>query len=223
MPARVTVNPGDRFGRLVVIEEVERVASGTRPSGKPIMTRRMRCECECGSLSVYRLASLTTGASRGCVTCRNAGNRKIGIKHGLADTPPHRVWRSMIGRCTTASHGSYHNYGGRGIAVCDRWRFGEAGQHPFECWLADMGERPTPKHQLDRIDNDGHYEPANCRWATKAVQANNTRANRRVVVAGSSLTLAQAARAANTDYDSFRYAVLFRGDDPDDFIAKHRP
>lgn len=75
---------------------------------------------------------------------------------------------------------AFQHYGGRGISVCDRWRFGDGKRHAFECFLADMGRRPSPDLSIDRIDNDGNYEPGNCRWATRSQQQNNTRRNKRI-------------------------------------------
>lgn len=91
----------------------------------------------------------------------------------------------MLSRCTNKNHPSYPDYGGRGIAVCDRW------SNSFENFLTDMGERPSAHHSLDRIDVNGIYEPKNCRWALKKEQANNTRRNRYVVVDGQRLTRSQ--------------------------------
>lgn len=81
----------------------------------------------------------------------------------------------MKRRCSDAGRDEFARYGGRGIKVCDRWLHGEDGEHPFLCFLADMGERPVGNYSIDRIDPDGDYEPGNCRWATASQQARNRR------------------------------------------------
>ena len=83
--------------------------------------------------------------------------------------PHRRTWYHMIRRCTNPHDSGYKDYGGRGITVCERWA------DSFENFLVDMGPKPTVAHSLDRIDNDGNYEPGNCRWATAKQQANNSR------------------------------------------------
>lgn len=88
--------------------------------------------------------------------------------HGLSRTPTHNTWVNMIQRCTNPNHTFFAEYGGRGISVCARWR------DSFAAFLADMGERPEGT-TLDRIDNNGHYEPQNCRWATPTTQVRNSR------------------------------------------------
>lgn len=92
--------------------------------------------------------------------------------HGRTGSPEYRSWASMINRCTNATCKGFKYYGGRGIAVCDRWRTS------FIDFLADMGERPAARMSLDRIDVNGNYEPSNCRWATPLQQSRNARSNR---------------------------------------------
>ncbi len=92
--------------------------------------------------------------------------------HSLSDTPEYEVWTGMKKRCYNKNTGQYADYGGRGIIVCDKWR------ESFLAFLADVGARPSPKHSIDRINNDGNYEPENVHWATDSEQASNKRTPR---------------------------------------------
>ncbi len=109
-------------------------------------------------------------------------------EHGLSGLPEYRVWVAMIQRCHRPNDKGYRNYGARGITVCLQWR------QSFVTFLADMGQRPTAGHTIERNDNAGGYEPGNCRWATRGEQGNNQRTNRLLEMDGKTQTLSQWAR-----------------------------
>lgn len=147
-----------RFGRLLVL----------RYTGKYYWL----CLCDCGVTKPVHSYSLRNGDTKSCGCLR----REVlsNVRHRLAGTPIHQVWVRMKQRCHNPNNKSFKHYGARGIRVCERWT------SSFENFLADMGERPSNRHSIDRIDNDGDYTPENCRWATLKQQANNTRRNRKI-------------------------------------------
>jgi hypothetical protein len=174
---------GKTFHRLTVLQELE------KRNGR----RRILCECACGEVKEFWAGNVTSGKSLSCGCLRDAIMSEIGksnTTHGQSsnETAEYRAWRSMIQRCHSPSHKQYALYGGRGIYVCDRWR------KSFEAFFADMGKRHSPKHSLDRIDNDKGYAPGNCRWATQQTQSNNRGSNNFVDVDGQRMTLAEAIR-----------------------------
>jgi hypothetical protein len=109
-------------------------------------------------------------------------------------TPEYTAWCNMIRRCTNPNDHAYDRYGGRGIKVHKRWR------NSFTNFLKDMGKKPTPKHMLDRINNNGNYEPGNCRWATRCQQFNNRQSNLKITYNGKTKTLAQWCRKLGLPY-----------------------
>lgn len=109
--------------------------------------------------------------------------------HGLCRAPEYVIWNSMRQRCDSKTCKAYERYGGRGITVCERWKFGENGKTGFECFLNDMGPRPSKRHSIDRTNNNGNYDPKNCRWATYKEQANNKRDNVLLTFKGRTMTV----------------------------------
>lgn len=153
---------GDIYGKLTVIEY-----GGSINKKVSVWV----CKCECGNIVSVRGGNLNTGntISCGCISAELISN--LSKKHGLSGTSEHSIWAGMKSRCLNKNNSAYENYGGRGIAICDRWL------ESFENFLEDMGERPSINLTLDRINNDGNYEKNNCRWGTKKEQSENRRSN----------------------------------------------
>lgn len=149
---------------------------------------RVVCRCICGREKEYRKYHVTSGAVKSCGCGRrefcSIGNTKHGMARRSSRPPEYGVWVGIKNRCENRNDPSYPNYGGRGIKVCARWRAS------FPAFLKDMGHRPSPYHEVDRIDTDGNYEPGNCRWATSKTNNRNRRNNRRITYMGQTLCLA---------------------------------
>lgn len=119
--------------------------------------------------------------------------------------PEYIIWESMRSRCIDPKNAAYHRYGGRGIAVCERWA------SSFGAFYEDMGERPTPDHQLDRIDNNGPYSPENCQWLDRVGQANNRRDNEVLIFNGETKTIAEWARDTGLKYHTLFQRIFKLG------------
>lgn len=168
---RDTKYTGQRFGRLVMVSFIERKTTDVYWSAV----------CDCGNVVRVCVSNVRTGHTRSCGCLRQelASQPKT---HGMTGSPTYNVWAAMIARCNNSTD---ELYGARGIRVCQQWT-------RFEQFFADMGERPSAKHSIDRFpDNNGNYEPGNCRWATAKQQANNRRSSHRVEFNGTVATIAE--------------------------------
>lgn len=170
---------GVRFGRLVATEYLG--------------ARRWRCVCDCGAETSVVGYQLKAGRSQSCGCLRAELMRTTKRKHGMSNTPEWRTYQAMMARCTDSKCERYPNYGGRGIKVCDRWA------QSFSDFYSDMGDRPAG-YSIERINNDGHYEPANCVWASQAVQARNTTRTIRITFNGKEQCLTDWARETGIAY-----------------------
>lgn len=173
------------FGRLTAIDRV------VSPDGYA----RWRCSCSCGGSKVARAQTLRNGRTRscGCLSKEVAAARVTthGDTSNRSTTPEYRSYASMKNRCRNPNHHEFHRYGGRGIAICERWL------ESFGAFLEDMGRKPDPSFTIDRIDNDKGYEPGNCRWASRKHQNRNSSLSKQVL-ASDGRTFTSMAEAAET-------------------------
>jgi hypothetical protein len=161
---------GHRYGKLYVL--------GMSPKRSSDRKIPWLCRCDCGRVVTVSSERLKPGNADSCGCLGEERRLAACTKHGMYGTPEYHVWEKIIYRCGNSAHVHYKNYGGRGIKVCQRWR----GEHGFENFYADMGPRPSLKHSIDRTDNDGNYEPDNCRWVT-AKEQNRNRRNSKIIEA----------------------------------------
>lgn len=182
---------GKKFVRWTVVSTAE------SKSGRA----RWNCECSCGTVRIVWGNHLIRGSSMGCGCHRPNGARHVGWKHGKSNTHIHDLWMRMIARCQCKSGPDYETYVKRGIKVCDRWR------DSFLNFIEDMGQRPSPKHSIDRIDNNKGYSPENCHWVTQKQQMRNMRRNRIVTFNGEKMTMAEAAERSGMDYGALKWRL----------------
>lgn len=156
---------GRRFKRLLVVQDIDR--------GHEL---KWKCKCDCGKIIIARGADLNRGYIKSCGCWNSEVTTRRNTKHNMSDSRFHKIWIAMRQRCNNPKSSRYRLYGGRGIGVCDRWnefvafKVDMLGSYKKHCRI--YGLRNT---SLDRINNNGNYEPANCRWATQKEQVHNRR------------------------------------------------
>lgn len=181
---------GQKFGKLTVVGETIVLS---RNEKNKYRLRKALCKCECGKEKMVSIMCLTSGHSTSCGCYASEVHRKRQTIHGESTgkktiAVEYNTWNSLRARCNNPRYRKYNDYGGRGISVCERW------MESYSNFLEDMGRRPSPKHSIDRIDNNGNYEPSNCRWATFYEQMNNRRRTKYITVFGETKAAGEWAR-----------------------------
>jgi hypothetical protein len=190
---------GKRFNKLIVVKRMKdkRYSTGT-------IKKQYLCLCDCGNYKIVSSKCLYNKAtgSCGCLTKKPKNYHKT---HGLSKTKLYHIWGSMKRRCEKPKDKAYYNYGFRGIKVCDEWH----DFNNFYEWCIQNGY--SEGLSLDRINNNGNYEPNNCRWVDRKVQNNNTRANVIIEVNSERHTLSEWSKLLNVSYDLLHSRVRYYG------------
>lgn len=191
LPQNVRDLHGVKFGRLTVI----RYAGRALPKGA-----LWECSCECGATCLASSKNLVAGGTQSCGCLWLEKQAQRATIHGGHGTRLYRIWQGMLTRCRLPSNDPRGRYVKRGIAVCRRWL-------DFDAFRADMGEPPAGM-SIERIDNDGHYEPGNCRWATQKEQMRNTARSHHIEFNGERLTLGEWAERTGISYHTLSNRIL---------------
>jgi hypothetical protein len=177
---------GMKFNRWTVIERAENTKLGQA---------QWKCICECGNTSIVAGRDLRQNKSRSCGCLQRETATIVKRTHGKSNTRLHRIWSAMRARCYNLNSHEYDRYGGRGIEVCEEWR---SNFESFYEWAIKNGYADSLS--IDRINNDGNYEPSNCRWATNKVQASNRRTIRLIEYKGEKKILMDWAETLKINY-----------------------
>lgn len=186
---------GERHGMLTILSE--------RKIGNVLF---VDCKCDCGNLCEKRYTNLLRYDFHSCGCTRNSAGT-----HFMSKSKEHKAWRHIKSRCLNPNDKSFPNYGGRGIMICDRWRYS------FEAFYEDMGPAPSSSHSIDRIDPNGDYRPDNCRWVTWDTQCRNKRHTIKCSYMGIERPLSEWSRSLGIKYGTLKAAFL-RGENLDKYI-----
>lgn len=207
-----SVEGPEKFGMLTLLSKWS--------NGKHTMAD---VRCECGSIKTVRLSHLKSGTTKSCGCERKrfqiAAKIKNGFYLGNKTCKIVNAYNSMMSRCYREADDSFKRYGGRGVRVCDRWRNGSGLKSGRDCFIEDMGNPPTPKHSLDRINFDGDYGPENCRWATLKEQANNRSNNAMLNAFGRTQTFQQWLDQYSMSYAMLKYRISKMGMTPEQALT----
>lgn len=177
------MRPGERHGHLTALHQVDSLYWAFR--------------CDCGALKNIRAANVRRGLVVSCTCQRKRLLSEQRTKHGKSKSEVYRIWVGIKDRCTNPNDPAYPRYGGRGIKVCERWI------NSFENFFEDMGDRPAGQ-SIERVDNDGDYDPSNCVWASRTVQNRNKSTNRLIAHAGAVRCLNDWAAITGINRDTLR-------------------
>jgi hypothetical protein len=187
-----------RFGSLVVVKLGD---PHIKRGGQRV--RKWVCRCDCGSETAVVAGNLTGGTTISCGCSRKrksvSGSTPRTRRPRMSSVPERGIWVGIKRRCTNPKRSEFSYYGGRGISMCEEW------MHSFDAFYRDMGPRPSSAHSIDRINNDGNYEPGNCRWATRSEQQRNSRRDIRLISCnGKSMTLAEWSNHTGLKLEAIR-------------------
>lgn len=198
MSARIDIT-GRRFGRYTAV--------------RYLGERLWECRCDCGTIKSVKGVDLRLGHRVGCRECMRHWTHYDSREEAAAIKAARKVWWAMKSRCEKPANGAFHNYGARGISICQRWQ-------DFDAFFADMWPRPQGG-TIDRINNDGPYSPENCRWASRKEQGRNRRGNVLIECHGETLTSAGWAERIDIPANRLTSRIL-RGKSPQEAIEMGR-
>lgn len=189
---------GFKQGELTIIafEGLQRFGRGR--------AARFRFRCSCGKEFSAQKSNVI---GRGRMDCGHSVVAKWTIPRGATNDPHYKAWQHMIDRCQNPKNKSFKDYGGRGIKVCDRWIMGDRSKTGFDCFLADMGPRPTIRHTLERIRVTGNYEPGNCMWLPKPDQSKNRRTVRLIRLGDRVKTIPDWCKETGVGYETALWRI----------------